>query len=457
MSVKSRQVIINILICAAIFVVGIGLKNALAALRSKPQAQIVLPTIYNVRSRVLARENFVEQIAVQGTARALVTSRIASQVQGDIMEKDPTIESGKFVKKGTKLLKVDQRKYQFEVDRRRGNLERAQTTLDRTMVDRDRLLEIFELRKRDLEIAQADFTRAKSLKEKEVFSARESEVRESALKSAETALSETKRQLDLLEIDRKTQEANVQIANSELEQAKLDLEFTSFKAPYDGWIADLPVDVGDMVMMGQNVVELVSLEKIEVPVQIPASLAWSVKEGAKVELQLAARPEVSWVGTVARLSPKIREANRTLEAYVIVENPTDANAPKLLPGNFVTGSIEARQFDNVFAVQRDYFIDGQVFTLEPNTLLEFYIEEQIRKAPEDAPLTRDAVLEAIPEEDLNRMQGDSIHVARVQSPVVKTYSNGFAIIEDGLTEGDLVVTTNIDVMYNGAVVRIQGN
>ncbi|MGF1753764.1 efflux RND transporter periplasmic adaptor subunit [Vibrio makurazakiensis] len=66
--------------------------------------------------------------------------------------------------------------------------------------------------------------------------------------------------------------AQRQIAYAELELAKLHLSFTTLKAPVDGIISRVSVDQFENIQVGQQVVNIHSVENVEVLIQLPDRL-----------------------------------------------------------------------------------------------------------------------------------------------------------------------------------------
>ncbi len=63
--------------------------------------------------------------------------------------------------------------------------------------------------------------------------------------------------------------AERQIAYAELELAKLRLSFTKLRAPVDGIISRVSVDQYENIQVGQQVVNIHSVEDVEVVIQLP--------------------------------------------------------------------------------------------------------------------------------------------------------------------------------------------
>jgi multidrug efflux pump subunit AcrA (membrane-fusion protein) len=118
----------------------------------------------------------------------------------------------------------------------------------------------------------------------------------------------------------------------------------------------------------------------------------------------------SWNGVVERVSPEADELTRTATVYVVVDN-TDKAKP-LLPKNHVVARIEGPMHEGLIVLPRDAIRDNRVFVAKNN------------------------------------------HVELRTIKIKRTLQN-LAIIESGLSAGDQVVMTNLDVIHEGANIQIR--
>lgn len=68
-------------------------------------------------------------------------------------------------------------------------------------------------------------------------------------------------------------------AKALLEQAKLDVERSIIKAPFNGRIANLNVSIGDRVRVGDNLLSIYDLDELEVRAQIPGRYLRQIRDG----------------------------------------------------------------------------------------------------------------------------------------------------------------------------------
>jgi len=451
MSTSLRHATATALIAAAILLGSIVLFGVLLTARERPKARPSLPRIFAVEVARAEPAGLVERLPVQGTARALQSAVISAQVAGEVVSKPEALRPGALVVEGEELIRLDTRRWVLEVERRRALVAKAENKLQSNEAALRRLDEQEAMQRAERDIAQSDFERALELERTQVFSDRERETRESALKVKETALIDIQRRAETLRLELAADRASVLIARAELGQSEVDVSNAAIRAPFSGTIAEVFVDQGDTVAVGTRLISIVATDAVEVPIQLPASSAGDVTIGARATFALAGRPETPIEGEVARLAPRLNEASRTQEAYVLVRNNATGNQPNLLPGAFVTGTVDARQFGEAIAVPRDWFLDGHCYTVEPTTLLEVWLRDSLRRADKGA--SRETLLASLEPADKTEMESRPVMVARTLQPEIATYANGMAIIRSGIEPGTLIVATNIGVLYDGAVVE----
>jgi RND family efflux transporter MFP subunit len=68
-------------------------------------------------------------------------------------------------------------------------------------------------------------------------------------------------------------------AKALLEQARLDVERSIIKAPFNGRIANLNVSMGDRVRVGDNLLSIYDLDELEVRAQIPGRYLRQIRDG----------------------------------------------------------------------------------------------------------------------------------------------------------------------------------
>jgi multidrug efflux pump subunit AcrA (membrane-fusion protein) len=130
-------------------------------------------------------------------------------------------------------------------------------------------------------------------------------------------------------------QATVDAAQTQVALAKRNLGYTVVLAPMAGYVSDRPADIGEYVSPQQKVATIVTLNPLRVRIDIPEQAISQIHTGESVSVQVAAYPDRNFSGHVARVSPSVTTASRTLTVEADVENPS----AELKPGQFATVRI----------------------------------------------------------------------------------------------------------------------
>ncbi|MFP3940162.1 MAG: efflux RND transporter periplasmic adaptor subunit [Thermoanaerobaculia bacterium] len=143
------------------------------------------------------------------------------------------------------------------------------------------------------------------------------------------------------------------VAEARLESARLQLEKARVKAPWAGSVAQRRVEVGDYVVPGQPMFELVDTRTLEVRAPVPAPDAPHVEVGARVEVRLSSLPGETFTGRVVRLAPELDPSTRTLELEAEIPN----SEGRLRPGMLARLQIPRRTIPDALMVPLDSLVD----------------------------------------------------------------------------------------------------
>jgi RND family efflux transporter MFP subunit len=208
------------------------------------------------------------------------------------------------------------------------------------------------------------------------------------------------------------------------EQAKLDLERSSIEAPYDGWVLDKSIEVGQHVNIGQQMGSIYKAGELDIEVNIPTKeFKWLPPEmgndspvAANVVFRNTGDEQV-WKGHVARVKARMDQRTRTLPVVVEVDEGTDAavseGGMRLRPGMFVTIKIKGKAIDQAFVLPRHVVYPGDVVYTLANDRLKM--------------------------KDVG---------------ILRTYKDS-VIINEGISEGDQIIKTPLSGAVDGMKVRLK--
>ena len=98
-------------------------------------------------------------------------------------------------------------------------------------------------------------------------------------------------------------EARVAAARAILDQAELQLSYTTVTAPADGVVSKKSVEVGQMVQAGQPLMSLVPLSDVWVTANFKETQIEDIRPGADATIKADAYPDRTFHGSVESLSP----------------------------------------------------------------------------------------------------------------------------------------------------------
>jgi RND family efflux transporter MFP subunit len=195
-------------------------------------------------------------------------------------------------------------------------------------------------------------------------------------------------------------------AEAALEEAMYQLERTEIRAPFAGRVADLVVDEGARLQVGDAVVEVVDLSTVDVEVEVLERALPAVEPGRVATVRFAALPEEPFEGQVETVNPMVNHETGTARVAVRLRNPQ----AKVLPGMFAEVEIAGRRFADRLFVARDAIVERDkrdvVFLLhpdEPGGATGFAKWVYVRTG-----LENDGFVEVTPERDGDSLEPGSI-------------------------------------------------
>lgn len=221
-----------------LLVMGAGVAAAVTMVNSKPEAQ-KKPRVDRgllVEVQVMNQANHRVQVRAQGTVVAAYEVGVAAEIGGRVIWKNPELSIGGQVQKGDPLLKIDKRDYRLAVAQQQAALARAQAELE---------LELGRKR-----VAEREW---------KLFG---------KVDAGAPTLAKREPQL-------KTAKLGLDTAQSSLSQAKLKLDRTVVRAPFNAVVRSNDTEVGRLVAPQQAVAQLVNTDLYTVVVSLPVEdLQW---------------------------------------------------------------------------------------------------------------------------------------------------------------------------------------
>jgi RND family efflux transporter MFP subunit len=142
-------------------------------------------------------------------------------------------------------------------------------------------------------------------------------------------------------------------AEVELQKAALDLERTTVQAPFAGRVADIRVDPGQFVSVGDELMTVVDLDPIKVEVQVLEAEVAFLAEGRRAAVSFAAFPGESFSARIVSINPKVDPETRTARVTLHLANPDH----RIKPGMYARVSLDAQSFPDRILVPRSALLE----------------------------------------------------------------------------------------------------
>lgn len=341
-----------------------------------------------VQVETVEKGTFNPTITATGTVQASQEIMLGARVEGEVIYRSPDFVPGGFVDKGEVLMQIDSTDYVNELMQAKSELRQAESDLQLEMGLQ--------------EAAQREYS------------------------ILDDTLSETNRALVLRQPQLLASRAQVESAQASVNQAQLNLDRTTVRAPFNAYIMARNVNTGSLVSPGQDLGQLAGIDTYWVEASVPLSkLRWFDFEGDEGGSPVQIRNSTAWAedehreGTLFKMMGSLEYDTRMARVLVEVEDPMaiqleHEGLPKLIIGSFVETKIQGKALEEVSMVHREYIRSNETIWV---------------------------------------MEGDSLDIRDIE---IEFQNAEFAYVSLGLEDGDQVITTNLANVTQGAPLRLEG-
>ena len=210
-----------------------------------------------------------------------------------------------------------------------------------------------------------------------------------------------------------TAKSGVGTAQTQVDQAQKSIGDTTVYAPISGSISERIADPGEYISPSApnaKIATIVRTSPLRLRIDVPEASIGKVALGQGITLQTSAYPDRNFSGTVARILPGLNATARTLTVEAEVPNGDGL----LKPGQFATVRIT-------------------------------------QPKPENAVMIPAAAVKA--EGDINKIYIVKDGVAHEKIIQTGLLENGVIQVKQGVNEGDLIATSNVNALFDGVLIR----
>ncbi len=341
---------------------------AVACRRADDAARAVAPPPLTVVVEPVQVRAVQRTVAVVGTLRGDEHVALAAQVAGRIAAVEHDL--GDRVGGGTVLARIDAGDHELAVAMREAALRSALAALGVDALP-DGELDLRRVPAVERARIEAENADARSRRADAMFAEQPPLITEEEHADVRAAMASARAAHDAAVADARAQAAAAAMRAAELAMARRDLADTAITTPPGGpWrVARRRVAVGDYVMVGTPLFDVVDVDPIEFHADVPERWAAAVRAGQRVELHVPSR-DAALVGEVVRLAPVADDRKRTFAVEIRVPNADGV----LLPGGFARGAIATGVDDGVVFVPQDAVVTAlgtsKVFTVAGGVAVE---------------------------------------------------------------------------------------
>jgi RND family efflux transporter MFP subunit len=322
---------------------GIGAVFLLKSTAPVPEAEESAPRATTVYTHLAERSDTTLDIQTQGEVRARTAIDLTAQVGGRVIAVSPEYVEGGSFDSDTVLLQIDDSNYRLALREAEATVASAELSVEQALAD--------------AEVAH------KQLRN-------EANASDLALKKPQIAEAKARREA----------------ARAGLDLARLNLERTRVRLPFDGRVSSTAVHIGEVVSMGSTLGRVFSTDRVQIRLPLnnkqlaalglPIGFAADQNNAPAVNLTAdVAGEKQHWSGSLVRIDAAIDPATRLIYALAEVDDPygsgRSAKGMPLAVGLFVDAHVNGRFLQNAVRIPSNGLRPGdQLYVVDASGLLD---------------------------------------------------------------------------------------
>jgi RND family efflux transporter MFP subunit len=330
----------------AVFFVAIGVLIAFIMIKTKPSAKKIkrknearIVEVIKVK-----REAHQAKISAMGTVIPAEEVTLQPRVSGRVIWLSENLEPGSVVKKDEVLLRIDPKPFELVIEQRKAEVAKAEYQYK-------------------LELGQQDIAK-----------------REWQLSNKNGGNNKLDMELTLRKPHLKNYKAALSSAQARLEQAKLELEWTTVHAPFDAVIRSKDTAIGAQVSTQTQLATLAGAKVFWINSTLPVSdLKWIAfpdeDKNPSSHVSIWVTDSQKYEGKIIRRLPDLESEGRLAQILIEVKNPLEekkGQSSALLLGSYVRLDIEGRTMKDVIKLPRKAIKDNNFIWLMKDGKLHFH-------------------------------------------------------------------------------------
>ncbi|MGY5453443.1 efflux RND transporter periplasmic adaptor subunit [Agarivorans sp. MS3-6] len=314
-----------------------------------------------VEVRILEKMESAPVALGYGKVEPKNTWEAVAEVSGSLVYRHPQLEEGRFLEKGSLLLKIDPLEYHLQMTQAEANLNASKTQLARLEQELANYQTSLDIEQQRAVLIEEEFSRKQKLKDQNLISSSELETEKQNVLTQNKVIQDLENALQLVPDDRRVLEAQYAVEQAKYQDAQRQLSKTEIVLPYDAKIAEVNIETNQVVNLQSVMVVAQKLDTMVAHVQLSLTDIRKLMESVQHYRSQAGLPSIDdleftasislvasgieyrWPAKVARVAESVDVEQATVGMFLEVEqnlaNMDFANQIPLTKGMFVEAEI----------------------------------------------------------------------------------------------------------------------
>lgn len=377
-----------------LLVVPIGLALAVSAYlvmhRAGPDTQPEDESVRTLRVIEAPRVDLVPRAIGYGLAAPGQVWEAVAEVKGTVLSVHPRLDSGEMIEAQSVLLHIDPSEYELAVARLEAGIEETRAKISELSEEKANAQQLLSIESRSLELARKSLERKRTALKKNAVTPYEVDREERDFLQQQQQVRQLKNTIALIPSRQKTLQAALAVNRANLEQARIDLQKTTIKAPFQCRLAELDIEAGQFLRAGQSLFKAhgTGVTEIEArfrPEQLRNLLSRQKRDrfqpglGTETFKQLFQDVDVlirldsgewsaQWQARIDRIRETVDAKTREMKVVAAVDRPYEKAIPGLRPpltaGMFCRVTLSGPVQPERIVLPRTAVQEGSVFILD---------------------------------------------------------------------------------------------
>lgn len=328
-------------------------------------AKLFLFTDKKIQGLKVKKADYIEKIISSGTIEGKENSVLSSGIDGTIEK--IFLREGSFVKQGALIAKLDTKQIEAEIEKAKADLESSRNQLLKSdTLDLPNAQSAYDTALKNFEISKKEYEQYENLYNKKYITELDYNQKKTTLIQNQNFLENAKNQLNSIENGavRKLSISNVNSSAHLLTSLENTLPKYYVYAPYDSYITERYVEVGDTVGPYTNLFSVSSIDEKIVNIDLDEKYVGRVAINDSIEIYPYYDSEKFTKGKIYFIGIDVSNLTGTIEVKGTLEN----DLKEFLYGGTVNVILQGHKIKDAILIPEKYLIkkSGKTFVLKQN-------------------------------------------------------------------------------------------